>query len=218
MELLVALFIVTVMCAVVLVSNRSKQRGLMLAVVSDESDSDIKIAGEDEPDEAAGSSEELDELAELIKAEHDNGNIERSKRLAVQLVETVFSHDIFTHGLQDEELLRQIRLLITFTVDVCLENGLPNQIDAQTAQNLFYEQISLRDHAFYDEIQTSGAFSMYLLCTRSEISNSTSIGKEFAALCKKTDDAEYTRLGKSIFEYYLKLCADKIREANFVKQ
>lgn len=218
MELLVVLFILAVMGSVAMVLKHS-QRLIRFAVLEDAGDSDIKIAGEEnDPDETAGNSEELDELAGLIKAEHDNGNIERSKRLAVQLVETVFSHDIFTHGLEDQELLLQIRLLITFTVDVCLENGLPNAIDAQSAQNLFYEQISLRDHAFYDEIQTSGAFSMYLLCTRSEVSNSTSIGKEFAALCKKATDAEYTRLGKSIFEYYLKLCADKIREANFVKQ
>ncbi|SDN76817.1 hypothetical protein [Acetanaerobacterium elongatum] len=218
MELLVALLILMTMGMVLVVSNRL-QRRFKLAVVEDTGDSDIKIAGEEnEPDEAAGNSEELDELAGIIKAEHDNGNIERSKRLAVQLVETVFSHDIFTHGLKDQELLLQIRLLITFTVDVCLENGLPNAIDAQSAQNLFYEQISLRDREFYDEIQTSGAFSMYLLCTRSEVSNSTSIGKEFAALCKKANDTEYTHLGKSIFEYYLKLCADKIREANFVKQ
>ncbi len=217
MDLIGAFGILTVIGTAYYILKNMNCQGIKLAQAGDNGDSDIKIAGENTVREVSGSSEEMEDLAALIKAQHDNGNIERSKRLAVVLVETVFSHDVFTHGLEDKELLRQIKLLITFTVDVCMENGLPNSIVAQSAQNLFYEQISLRDHAFYDDIQTSGAFSMYLLCTRTEYANSASIGKEFAALCKKDEDADYIRLGKDIFEYYLKLCADKIREAQFVK-
>lgn len=186
-----------------------------VAYSADTDDSDIKIAGE--KPRALSSSEELERLAALVKAEHDNGNIQRAKRLAVALVDTVFTHDAFTDGVTDRTLLLQIRLLITFTIDICMENGLPNPIVAQTAQNLFYEQITLRDRAFYDEIQTTGAFSMYLLCTRSESANSTSIGEEFANLCGREGDSEYIKLGKDIFEYYLKLCADKMRASEFVK-
>lgn len=217
MDLIGALGVVTVLGTAFYMASRFGRQGVQLARISDNGDSDIKIAGESTVRETPGSSEELESLAVLVKAEHDNGNIERSKRLAVALVDTVFTHDVFTSGVEDEELLSQIRLLMTFTVDVCMENGLPNPIAAQSAQNFFYEQLSLRNNGFYNEIQTSGAFSMYLLCTRSELANSTSIGNEFAALCKKEDDAEYIRLGKDIFEYYLKLCADKIRELQFVK-
>ncbi|MFA9380137.1 MAG: hypothetical protein ACERKO_03650, partial [Acetanaerobacterium sp.] len=188
------------------------------ACAADGDDSDIKIAGDTSQTTQHSTSEELERLAALVKTEHDNGNIERAKRLAVTLVDTVFTHDVFTDGVKDEELLVQIRLLITFTLDICLENGLPNQIVAQSAQNLFYEQISLRDHAFYDKLQTSGAFSMYLLCTRSESANSASIGDEFAKLCRREGDEGYTKLGRDVFEYYLKLCADKIRSTQFVKQ
>lgn len=194
--------------------EKSKQNRV-LAYAAEADDSDIKIAGE-KPQHQSWS-EELEQLADLVKSEHDNGNIQRAKRLAVTLVDTVFTHDIFTDGVTDDNLLLQIRLLITFTIDICMENGLPNQIVAQSAQNLYYEQIMLRDKSFYDEIQTSGAFSMYLLCTRSETANSTSIGEEFAKLCGKEDDSEYIKLGRDIFEYYLKLSYDKIRACEFVK-
>lgn len=200
-------------CAMIRYGQNRPER--VCAYAADSGDEDIKIAG-DKP-RTTGSSEDLERLAAIVKAQHDNGNIQRAKRLAVSLVDTVFTHDLFTEERQDQALLLQIRLLIAFTFDICMENGLPNQIAAQTAQNLFYEQITLRERSFYDEIQTTGAFSMYLLCTRSETANSTTIGREFAALCGKEDDADTVKLGKDIFEYYLRLCADKIREAGFVK-
>ncbi len=196
------------------VEAHNQKRGRTLAFAAMGDDNDIKIAGE--APKQTGFSEELERLAALAKTEHDNGNIQRAKRLAVTLVDTVFTHDIFTDKIEDEHLRLQIRLLITFTFDICMDNGLPNQIIAQTAQNLYYEQINLRKRAFYDEIQTSGAFSMYLLCTRSESANSTTIGEEFATLCGKDRDGEYIKLGRDIFEYYLKLCADKIKAAEFV--
>lgn len=214
MELYGLLSILTVLGLSFCALNQYK-KGRLVAYAAGGDDSDIKIAGE--KPHAQSSSEELERLAALVKAEHDNGNIQRAKRLAVALVDTVFTHDVFTDGVTDRSLVLQIRLLITFTIDICMENGLPNPVVAQTAQNLYYEQITLRDRAFYDEIQTSGAFSMYLLCTRSESANSTSIGEEFANLCGKEGDSEYIKLGRDIFEYYLKLCADKMRASEFVK-
>ncbi len=198
--------------------ERSKRRLQPALSLGAENDEDVKIAGATSGT-VQNTSEDLERLAEMVKAEHENGNIERAKRLAVMLVDTVFTHDEFLKDIRNKDLTQQIRILMTFTLDICLENGLPNQITAQTAQNLFYEQIGLRDQAFFDEIQTSGAFSMYLLCARSEIANSFSIGEKFATLCKKEaeEEKDFIALGKNIFEYYLKYCYDRIKEAGFVK-
>lgn len=181
-------------------------------------DSDIKIAGSKMPDNAnEGFGEDMDEVAQLIMREKQNGNITKAKKLGISFVDTIFSDDVFTSGSDDSFFIKQVKMLITFTVDLCMDNGMPNKILSQSAQNIFYEQVRLRDPVFYDEIQTMGAFSMYLLCARSEAANSVAIGEDFAKLCKKENDEECKKLGQKIFEYYLAICREKIKNAGFVK-
>lgn len=63
-------------------------------------------------------------------------------------------------------LLTQRRILLAFAVEVGLDAFLPNNLVAQTAQNVFYNTLHITAPAFYDDLQESGAFSFYYMYVR----------------------------------------------------
>lgn len=173
-----------------------------------EDDSDMKIAGDsfEEPVTAADDSAEA--LAALLDREKKNGNLSRARRLGAIMADEVTAIEGGDGGLahsaeENAVLLSQRRILMAFAVEVGLDAFLPNNLVAQTAQNIFYNTLHITAPAFYDDLQESGAFSFYYLCVRGGRQVEQKVGEIFASLCGKEGDELYTRMGTNLYNQFM---------------
>ena len=129
-----------------------------------EDDRDMKIAGDDfEPVNEAGA--DVGHEAQLLEQEKETGNLSRARRLGAILADEVSAVEGDSRT-DDSALLTQRRILLSFAVEVGLDALLPNSLTAQTAQDIFYNSLRVTAPPFYDDLQASGAFSLYYLCVR----------------------------------------------------
>lgn len=172
-----------------------------------EDDRDMKIAGDDfEPVERPDAREGDDEAA-LLEQEKENGNLSRARRLGAIMADEVSSVEGDSRT-ADSALLTQRRILLAFAVEVGLDALLPNSLDAQTAQTVFYNTLRTTAPQFYDDLQASGAFSFYYLCVRDGRRVEEKVGETFASLCGRAGDAAYARMGRELYQRF----ADQVRQ------
>ncbi len=171
-------------------------------------DSDMKIAGDDFEDPSDANTEEsLEATAQLLTQEKQNGNLSRARRLGAIMADEVSAADGNVNPRLETEknhvLPTQRRILSAFAVEVGLDAYLPNQLVAQTAQNIFYNTLHITAPDFYDDLQESGALSFYYLCFRQGRQVERRIGETFASLCGMKGSEEYTRLGSELYSRFL---------------
>lgn len=181
-------------------------------------DDDIKIAGEPQampPDDG--------ELAAMeFQRQKENGNIDKAYTLGKRLAELLFSSDdlVAAHCCKKQaanEVIRgNARVLFAFMVDTVLEHGCPDSMTAQTAINYFHEQVRAKSPEAYSEILESGAFSLYLLCSRDEKMSRSCIGAAFADGCDMEQDDAVVKLGDTLYNVFFAICRDELCHADFV--
>lgn len=182
-------------------------------------DSDMKIAGSaprQQPDDG--------EVAAMeFQHQKQNGNIERAYRLGRRLSDRFFVINEILVKYAGPRLLgnpvieSNAQVLFAFIVDTILEHGCPDSIIAQTALNYFHEQVRERSPRTYDTIVESGAFSLYLLCSRDERMSRSCIGDAFADSCDMEDDPDVVRLGDQLYREYFDVCKEELGRAEFVR-
>ena len=96
------LAIAALMLCVAMYKSHSAQDGRFIFACAGD-DSDMKIAGFEKKNEAT-ISDDADQLAELIKAERENGNVEKAKRIAVGFVDMIFAENKFITPTQDDTI------------------------------------------------------------------------------------------------------------------
>ncbi len=167
-------------------------------------DSDIKIFGK-EP--KAGETDEL-QLIRLMEAQRANGNIDKASKLGDYLSDIFLNEDELLRRLSEEvgaldypaAVIHQIKILMFFAAEYCINRELPNMILKSTAINALYGNIKYGDAAFYEEFSDGGEYSFYYLAMRKETPNVIlEIGRTFSMLCGKEDEAGFVELGKRIF-------------------
>jgi len=182
-------------------------------------DSDIKIAG-------VVNEKALDdgELAAMeFNEQKQNGNIEKAYTLGKRLSELLFTTDdiLAAHCCKkyaaNEIVKSNAQVLFAFIVDKVLEHGCPNSVTAQTALNYFHEQVREKSPESYQTIVESGAFSLYLLCSRDEKMSQSCIGNAFADGCDMEQDAAVVRLGDDLYNTYFHICSKELQNAKFIK-
>ena len=133
-----------------------------------EDDSDMKIAGDDFDDILEPQGESAEAVARLLEQEKANGNLSRARRLGAIMADEVSAIEGGDSQPAEDigSLLTQRRILLAFAVEVGLDAFLPNNLVAQTAQNVFYNTLHITAPAFYDDLQESGAFSFYYMYVR----------------------------------------------------
>lgn len=173
----------------------------------DADDSDIKIAGEEEPAET-----EMFDPEELRK-QHENGNLSLARELGKILCRKLLSIDGEASFGQDEresEALRsQRRILFAFTACHGIDRYVPDQILRDVTRNAFYNALKSKMPEFYNGLDSAGSFSFYYLCVRQEKNVETEIGKTFAMLTGKKNDPVIEEMGRALFLYF----CDSVREA-----
>ncbi len=168
-------------------------------------DSDIKIFGaQPKPDEEA---DEL-RLIRQMEAQRANGNIDKAAKLGDYLSDIFLNEDELLRRLSAEvgaldypaAVIHQIKILMFFAAEYCINRELPNTILKSTAINALYGNIKYGDAAFYEEFSDGGEYSFYYLAMRKETRNVLQeIGRTFSMLCGKEDDPAFVELGRRLF-------------------
>ncbi len=168
-------------------------------------DSDIKIFNDNV--EQTKTSDEVSVIAEMQK-HRTNGNILKAKQLGKHLAEIFIDEPHLLSDLEsevgmikrDEDDMYQIKVLLIFTAEYCINRLLPATVLSNTAINAMYDTISKKAAEFYDRLDDAAEYSFYYLAVRKAIDISKNIGISFAMLCGEKEDIYYTNLGQRLFE------------------
>ncbi len=168
-------------------------------------DSDVKIfTDSDTPQENA---HEVSVIAEMTK-HRSNGNILKAKQLGKHLAEIFVDEPSLLSQLEgevgkiqrDEDDMYQIKVLLIFTAEYCINHLLPATLLSNTAVNALYDTVIKKAAAFYDRLDDAAEYSFYYLAVRKAIEIPKNIGVSFAMLCGEDKNEYYTNLGKRLFE------------------
>lgn len=168
-------------------------------------DSDIKIFNDG--NKKSDSFDEVSVIAEMTK-QRSNGNIDRAKKLGRHLANIFVDEPNLLHMLESEvgelnfdgDIMYQIKVLLVFTAEYCINHSLHAPLLANTAVNSMYETVSSKAFEFYDRLDDAAEYSFYYLAVRKGINISANIGLSFAMLCGKEKDKYFTELGTKLFE------------------
>lgn len=160
-------------------------------------------------------------MIQQVAQEKQNGNLGKARRMGARLAEDIAAIDHATPpangAAENAALMTQRRILLAFAAEVGLDAFLPNNLTAQEAQNIFYNNLHLTAPAFYDDLQESGAFSFYYLCVRDGRHVERKIGETFARLCGMADSESYIRMGIDAYNRFMTQVKRMADSMNFVR-
>lgn len=171
-------------------------------------DNDIKIFNSSKSDD------KIDEIALIAEMEEQrgNGNIDKARKLGNYLAAIFVNDEALLRDLEPvlgdtdfpEPILFQVKILMFFAAEYCINSSLPKMILKNTAVNALYD--SIRDEAskFYKEFSDGAEYSFYYLAIRKGSNIINDIGASFSMLCGKEKDEHFTLLGEKIWEVILK--------------
>lgn len=183
-------------------------------------DNDIKIF-------VAKSKKDSDDSVALIEemnAQRANGNIQKAKELGNYLAERFLNTDELKSALEGavgsldypEKIIHQIKILIFFTAELCIDRLLPNTLLMSTATNTIYDIIVDRAGDFYTTFSDGVEYGFYYLAIKQE-NYINEMGKAFAMLCGKKGNETLEQLGRDIFVLVAHEIDATIRQYEFVK-
>ncbi len=168
-------------------------------------DSDVKIfTDKDAPKDV---SNEVSVIAEMTK-HRSNGNILKAKQLGKHLAEIFVDEPSLLSQLEgevgkiqcDDDDMYQIKVLLVFTAEYCINHLLTSTLLSNTAVNALYDTVIKKAAEFYDRLDDAAEYSFYYLAVRKGDKISDNIGVSFAMLCGEDKNSYYTNLGKRLFE------------------
>ena len=174
-----------------------------------DNDNDVKIFDDtvNLSDFVPFDSETAAAIVKQVEQEKANGNLGKARRMGARLAEDIAAIDHVTppaNGAAENPVLpTQRRILLVFAAEVGMDAYLPNNLTAQEAQNIFYNNLHLTAPTFYDDLQESGAFSFYYLCVRDGRHVERKIGETFARLCGMADSESYIRMGIDAYNRFM---------------
>ena len=185
-------------------------------------DSDVKIfTDSDTPQET---SNEVFVIAEMTK-HRSNGNILKAKQLGKHLAEIFVDEPSLLSQLEgeigkircDADDMYQVKVLLVFTAEYCINHLLPSTLLSNTAVNALYDTVIKKAADFYDRLDDAAEYSFYYLAVRKGENISDNIGVSFAMLCGEDKNSYYTNLGKQLFEIAEHEIQKIIDSFNFIK-
>jgi hypothetical protein len=187
----------------------------LLAMAGDE---DMKIAGDSfkpaPPD--AGEAE-----AKAYLEQKSSGNVEKARRLgsrfALALRERV-SENLNDPNFQGELAVREHHkaVLYSYVVNRVIADLSPNSILAQTALNVFYADLEAETPVLAEHVRDMAAYSLYILCERSETCVDDEIGRIYARLCGEEDNPRRVEEGNRCYREFYHLCSLLHQQTEYV--
>ncbi|MBE6828169.1 MAG: hypothetical protein E7514_06100 [Ruminococcaceae bacterium] len=184
-------------------------------------DSDIKIF---QGKSAKKNTDDSIALIEEMNAQRVNGNTQRAYDLGNYLADRFLNTEELRASLEEEvgplnyseKVIFQIKILVFFTAEYCINRLLPNTLTKSTAINTIYDKIVKNAGDFYEEFNDGVEYSFYYLAVKKD-DVLTEVGNTFAMLCRKTSDENFAILGKDIFVAVVNEVDKIIRSYEFVR-
>lgn len=184
-------------------------------------DSDMKIV--QSPDYSGDTFDTLSFLEESRK-QHFNGNMQKARKLGSVIV-SAFSYK----AAPDEQVqlaeqcgvtldgscVLQMKLLTVFAAEYCIESEIPASLSSVAISSM-YDVLSDVSPDLYKAMSDSMAFSYYHLCLNEGGDLAENIGKRFAVLCGKKDNAALADFGRQLFDINTKVFRNAIQKYAFV--
>ena len=163
-------------------------------------DEDIKIAGNKpsisvKENAMASKTEAILNEAEILKAESFG------KRIAEEFCVASTAHSDAVEE-QDENMLVQRHLLLSFTVTIGIETFLKSEAAQGVAQKSFLDTVKEKAPELFKYTSDTGAFSFYYLAHRRGGEVDRRIGQTFAMLCAHDGDPIYHELGEVLYCWF----------------
>ena len=185
-------------------------------------DSDVKIFNDNSNNK--DTVDEVSIIAEMTK-NRSNGNVSKAKKLGKYLAEIFVDEPQLLSDLESEvgeiersdDTMYQIKVLLVFTAEYCINRKLVSSLLSHTAVNALYDTVKKEAFDFYDRLDDAAEYSFYYLAVRKGFEVPENIGISFAMLCGKEKDEYYTNLGKRLFEVATHEIEDIINNYDFIK-
>ncbi len=185
-------------------------------------DSDVKIFNDNTDNK--DTFDEVAIIAEMTK-NRSNGNVSKAKKLGKYLAEIFVDEPHLLSDLESEvgkidrsdDIMYQIKVLLVFTAEYCINHKLLSSLLSHTAVNALYDSVKKEAFDFYDRLDDAVEYSFYYLAVRKGVDISANIGISFAMLCGKEKDEYYTNLGKRLFEVANHEIENIINSYDFIK-
>lgn len=183
-----------------------RRRGFCFVQVEDE---DIKIMGDSfSPRVSQEDSSEL--AAQQFLQQKESGNIDKARQLGMEYVQALLKCDpaLFggAGGEENAKGLHHRILLFSYALNRVVAEHSPDSILAQTTLNVFYNELENASPDLYQHVCDMAAFSLYILCERSETRTDEEIGKVYAGLCGEQDNPERIEEGNRLYNLYYGHC------------
>jgi hypothetical protein len=180
-------------------------------------DEDIKIAGESF---SSGSRQEdsSEIAARQFLEQKQSGNIDKARALGERYVQVLLDEvpELFGAAAQPQPLLLHHQMLLySYALNRVVAEHSPNSLVAQTVLNVFYDELESSSPAIYHHVSDMAAFSLYILCERSERRSDDEIGNVYATLCGEADNAQRSEEGNRLYRLYSAYCKKLHDEAAF---
>ena len=177
-------------------------------------DEDIKIAG-NKPSVSVKENAETNSASTVLP----DDLIEKSRSFGVKVAdEYCKASGIYNDATPDEEenMLAQRHLLLSFTVTIGFETYLKSEAVAGIAQKSFLDTLKSEDDALFRTSSDTGAFSFYYLAFRRGGDIERRIGQTFAMLCAHDGDPIYQELGEVLYCWFSSRIKEIAEEYNFI--
>ncbi len=184
-------------------------------------DDDIKIFN------AKPKNDTLDSIAliEEMNTQRMNGNTEKAKQLGKYLSDRFLDGEELKRSLEEEvgvldyppKVILQIKILMFFTAEYCINRLLPNTMLKATSTNTIYDNVMKNAGEFYREFSDGVEYSFYYLAVKKDDIPSA-VGKAFAMICRKENDATYEKLGSDVFRVVSKEVESIIEKYSFINE
>ena len=175
-------------------------------------DRDIKIYVKGENSE----SNDFVRISDGIDRNKRNGNSDKAKQLGIRLAKVKPDSaelEAFCRNMPAAELYC-VRVLLTFTAEFSIRNGIHSDILADAVSTSMYDYLKTEEKGYYDNISDGSAFTFYLLALKKDGNPSHNIGEQFAKRCG-TNRIEYAQKGAEIFDRASELFSRMIEETGF---
>lgn len=162
------------------------------------SDTDIKIAGDKPSRDVARNKMSAQQIS------LDGKEVARAKSIGKNVAQVFIkdSQTAFDADFGDYELLRQRRLLLSFTATVGFETYIKDDALSGIAQKSFLDTVKKLNPDIYDSSSDTGAFSFYYLAYRRGSDIERRIGQTFAMLCSHDGDPIFQELGEALYCWF----------------
>ncbi|MGI6404562.1 MAG: hypothetical protein ACOX0K_10240 [Oscillospiraceae bacterium] len=181
-------------------------------------DEDMKIAGDSfKPAPSDGGEAE----AKVYLEQKSSGNVEKARSLgrqfALALRERV-AESLNDPAFQGELAVREHHkaVLYSYVINRVIADLSPNSILAQTALNVFYADLEQETPILADHVRDMAAYSLYILCERSETCVDDEIGRIYARLCGEENSPERMEEGNRCYREFYNLCSRLHQQTEYV--